>query len=168
MELERRALTDDCELRLEDDGRKLSGVALFFGRVAKDRPERFAPGSFNLEGADVILGMKQHPAAERPLARTGGGGLELTADHEALRFTASLIDTADSREAVALVRARVLRDMSIEFVPVKEHFEGGVRVITSAELRGLITLARGAYQSDVQARTRDAGDDSEPRYRVWL
>ena len=56
MEIERRALTDDCELRLEDGGRRLSGVALRFNVQAADRAERFAPGAFDLAGADVILG----------------------------------------------------------------------------------------------------------------
>ena len=88
VDIERRALIDDCELRLEDDGRKLSGVALRFNVRASDRPERFAPGAFDLEGADVILG-SGHPASERAIARTGGG-LELSADDHALRFRAVL------------------------------------------------------------------------------
>ena len=35
--IEQRALNEDCELRLEEGGRKLSGVALRFNVQAADR-----------------------------------------------------------------------------------------------------------------------------------
>ena len=164
-ELERRALTeDDCELRLEDDGRKLSGVALRFNVQAADRAERFAPGAFDLAGADVILG-SGHPASERAIARTGGG-LELSADDHALRFRAVLPDTRRAREAVELVKAGVNRNVSVEFKALRERQVSGVREIQKAVLVGMVVLPRGAYaDSSVQARNKQTG---WRRGRVWL
>ena len=164
-ELERRALTeDDCELRLEDDGRKLSGVALRFNVQAADRAERFAPGAFDLAGADVILG-SGHPASERAIARTGGG-LELSADDHALRFRAVLPDTRRAREAVELVKAGVNRNVSVEFKALRERQVSGVREIQKAVLVGMVVLPRGAYaDSSVQARNKQTGWRMG---RVWL
>ena len=163
VDIERRALIDDCELRLEDDGRKLSGVALRFNVRASDRPERFAPGAFDLEGADVILG-SGHPASERAIARTGGG-LELSADDHALRFRAVLPDTALAREAVELVKARIFRNVSVEFKAIRERMIVGVREIQKAILVGLVVLPRGSYStSEVDARTQIGWR----RGRVWL
>ena len=143
-EIEQRALNEDCELRLEDGGRKLSGVALRFNVQAADRAERFAPGAFDLAGADVILG-SAHPASERAIARTGGG-LELEADATALRFRAVLPDTALAREAVELVKARIFRNSSIEFLATRETDGcGRARDTESGPGPGLVVLPRGAY-----------------------
>ena len=164
MDIERRALTDDCELRLED-GRKLSGVALRFNVQASDRAERFAPGAFDLGGADVILGAG-HPASERAIARTGGGGLDLDADDDALRFRAQLPDTREAREAVALVKARIFRNVSVEFKATRERMIAGVREIQKAILVGVVVLPRGAYaDTSVDARSKQTGWRRE---RTWL
>lgn len=164
MDIERRALNEDCELRLEDGGRKLSGVALRFNVQAADRRERFTPGAFDLDGADVILG-SGHPASERAIARTGGG-LELEADATALRFRAVLPDTSLAREAVELVRAKVFRNVSVEFKATRERMVAGVREIQKAVLVGMVVLPRGAYaDTSVQARNKQTGWRRE---RVWL
>ena len=72
MKIERRF----TELRQE--GRRLSGVAIRYGSIAVFPwgRERFEAGSFgNVSQLDVIL--NSHHVRARPLARSGGGGLEL-------------------------------------------------------------------------------------------
>ena len=142
-----------CEVRRE--GRVLEGTALVYGDVARigSRTERFLPGAL---GADVgsldILMNVQHDRG-RVLARTGGGGLVLTDTPTALEVRAELPETRESSDTLALIEAGVLRGISLEFQPLAERTEGGVRVITRARLAGLAVVDKPAYRaSTVSAR----------------
>ena len=100
-----------------------------YGDVAAiaGRRERFTPGAFAPVG-DVILN-KQHERVS-PLARTEGGGLELIDTPEALKMRATLPETREATDALALLRKRGLSGLSVEFTAIEEHIEAGVRVIT--------------------------------------
>ena len=139
---------------LRQEGRTLSGVLLRYGDVAA-LPwgrERFEPGAFgDVTGADVILNTAHERA--RPLARTGGGGLELIDTREALNIRATLPITQDANDTIALILSGVLRGLSLEFSAVAERMEGETRIVERAELRGLAVVDRPAYpDSLVQAR----------------
>ena len=140
-----------CELRRE--GRVLEGTAISYGDVARvgARAERFLPGAFGADvgGLDVLLNV-QHDRA-RPLARTGGGGLVLTDTAAALEVRADLPETRESTDALALIDAKILRGISLEFVALQERMEGTTRVIISARLAGLAVVDRPAYKSSVVA-----------------
>ena len=166
--IERRTLdAEGCELRAEGGGRRMSGVALRFGVQAVDRRERFAPGAFDLSGADVVLGAAGHPATNRPLARTGGG-LELEADATALRFSAELPETRDADDALANVRSGIYRNVSIEFRALRARMVAGVREIQRAALVGVVVLPRGAY-ADTTVAVRGAADTpTRRRPGAWL
>ena len=131
-----------------DGERTLSGTAMRYGDVA-DLPwgeqERFTPGAFGDIGqADVILN-RQHDRG-RPLARTGGGGLELRDTASELRITATLPDTTEANEALTLVRSRILRGFSIEFsMDGYPRSEDGVTVVERATLRAVALVDRPAY-----------------------
>lgn len=145
-----------CELRAEDDGRTLTGVAVRYGSEAR-LPwgrERIRSGAFgDVRGADVILNFQHNP--DRPLARTGGGGLALEDDADALRVRAVLPQTRDADDALALVRGKVLRGLSLEFVVRTERIDADVRVIESASLRGIGLVDKPAYRdSAVAARAK--------------
>lgn len=143
-----------CELRADDAGRALRGVAIRYGDVATvfGQPERFEPGAFGDVGAADIRLTLHHDRA-RPIAGTLGGGLTLADSIEALRFEAQLPDCRDADDARALILAGVLAGASIEFWPVAEGIEQGVRVIRQAQLRGLSIVDRPAYaDSAVSAR----------------
>ena len=71
--------------------------------------ERIEAGAFNPLG-DVLLNRQHERSA--PLARTGGGGLELTDTAEGLRIAASLPATRDADDVLELVRRRILRGLS--------------------------------------------------------
>ena len=132
----------------------MSGVLLRYGDVAvlPSGRERFEPGAFgDVSRADVIL--NTHHERARPLARTGGGGLELIDTREALKICATLPRTQDGIDCVALIIGGVLRGLSLEFSSIAERLESGTRVIERAELRGLAVVDRPAYSdSTVQAR----------------
>ena len=151
------------ELRYDGD-RTISGTAIRYGDTAKlpwGDKERFAPGVFGeVEAADVLLNV-QHERA-RPIARTQGGGLTLVDTITELRVEAQLPDTTDGNDAISLVRNRVLRGLSVEFVPRTDRLVEGVTVIESAELRGVAIVDRPAYpKSTINARTA-GGKGMEP------
>ena len=148
-------MSKDIEFRFAPvvlEGNSLKGVVMRYGEVSEGapRPERFLPGAFIYD--DVILNV-QHDRA-RPIARTGGGGLILADTDEALTLAAELPETREAADALALVRSKVLRGLSVEFRAVREKIDpGGVRVIESAILSGVGLVDKPAYKaSHVEAR----------------
>ena len=135
--------------------------------------ERFQAGAFgDVTTFDVIANV-QHDRG-RPLARTGGGGLALVDGPDALRATLDLPDTRDGHDAATLLRRGVLRGYSLEFRVDAERFEGGVRIVERAALRGLALVDRPAYGESVAAiAERAAAAEGVPRNtlrrrRIWL
>lgn len=164
------------DLEYRTDAGEVSGVAVRYGDTARiPLPggvfnERITPGAFgDIGGADVILNV-QHDRA-KPLARTGGGGLELTDTREALNLRAMLPDTTDGRDARALLSRRVLRGLSVEMKVEADNIEKSTRTreITRAVLRGVGLVDRPAYGESgaILARfeTLPGGDDVEDRAR---
>ena len=148
MKLERRYadLTDI-------EGRTLTGLALPFeveARVGTMR-ERFARGSVQSTGEAVLN--RQHQRAV-PLAREPE---TLTFDirDDGLWIRATLPETREADDTLALVKARVLRGLSVEFVAKRERFDGGVRVIEAATVYGLAVVDSGAYQTGLSVREHD-------------
>lgn len=154
------------QVELRAEGRRLFGTAIRYGdesRMLFGR-ERFEPGAFgDLAGADVILNASHR--RDRPLARTGGGGLELADSPEALTFTAELPQTRDADDTLALVRGRVLRGASIEFLATRDRDESGVRVVEAATLTGIGIVDSPAYPDSAVA-ARHALDCAQPEIRI--
>ena len=132
--------------------------------------ERFELGAFgaDVSNRDVMLNA-QHDRG-RPLARTGGGGMILTDTAEGLRMRATLPDTAEANDTLALVRAGVLRGLSVEFQAVEERFEGRLRIVERARLGAIAIVDTAAYPTaDVEAREAAAiAAGRRDRRRVWL
>ena len=141
-----------CEVRRE--GRVLEGKAITYGDVARvgSRAERFVPGAFgDVSKLDVILNAQHDRSA--PLARTGGGGLELVDSAAALSVRATLPETRVADDILTLVESRVLRGFSIEFLAQRERQVGGTRELLAARLINIGVVDRPAYpQSTVAAR----------------
>ena len=156
-----------CEVRADEgDGRTLEGVAVRYGDLAMvaGRRERIRPGAFgDLAAADISLNV-QHDRG-RQIARTGGGGLVLDDGDRELRVSAELPNTTDARDVMQLVRAGILRGLSIEFRAISEQAMAGVRIIERAQLLGVAVVDTGAYPaSQVEARQHA----SAFRRRVWM
>ena len=153
------------ELR-QTAGRIVEGVAVRYSDVA-ELPwgkERFEPRAFgDLAGADVMLNV-QHDRG-RPIARTGGG-LTFDDNAERLALRAELPSTREADDTLALIRAQVLRGLSVEFLPVSERLEGGTRVIERAKLAAVAVVDVPAYsKSEVAARM--AARKPAPKRRRW-
>ena len=157
-------------IELRQDGRLLTGTAVRYGDVARLPwgDERFTAGAFAPLG-DVILNSMHD--RRTPLARTGGGGLELVDSDSELRIAAELPKTQAADDALELVRTRVMRGLSIEFEATTERLVNGVRVIDRAVLHGVGLVDTPAYEkSEVEARKAAlAVNRAAPvRRRVWL
>ena len=142
-----------CELRAA--GRILQGDAVVYGdrAVFPWGEEIIAPGAFAPLG-DVILN-RQHDR-KTPLARTGGGGLSLHDTATALAVRAELPDTPSANETLALVRGKILRGLSVEFLATAERQAGDMRIIEKAQLVGVGVVDDPQYpKSLVQARAKE-------------
>ena len=125
---------------------QLSGRAIRYGDVATlpFGKEVIDAGAFrDLANADVILN-RQHNRG-MPLARTGGGGLELLESPSELELRATLPDTPTGREALTLVRSGVLRGFSIEFRAIREYVRERILHVAQANLVGIALVDRPAY-----------------------
>ena len=136
----------------------VEGVVVDYGDAAKiPGPggmvmlERIKPGAFGSIG-DVVANL-QHDR-QKPLARTGGGGLELSDSAEALRANIDLPDTSDGRDARVLLARGVLRGLSVEMLVDAEEFKGPERIISRAQLKGLAVVDRPAYRMSTAALKR--------------
>ena len=145
------------ELRFDDD-RTVMGTAIRYGDVATfpyGPQERFEPGAFgDLRGADVMLTMMHDRS--KPVARSGGGGLELRDSSVELAVSARLADTREADDALALIRQKVLRGLSVEFVPKRTKMQGNTVVVERAELRAVSIVDKPQYK---QSKIR--GDDMD-------
>lgn len=147
-QVERRAF----ELRSE--GRQLSGTVMPYGRTGQigGFTEEFAPSA--LRFGDVILNV-QHDRG-RPLARTGET-LKLFDSAEAVTMQADLPAIREADDTLILVRAGVLRGLSVEFRALDERWDGNHRTVLSAELTGIAVVDRGAYaDAVVEARMKES------------
>ena len=147
--------------------KRIGGIAVRYGDTASiggQFYERIEPGAFGDIG-DVVMNV-QHDRG-RPIARTGGGGLELTDEPDILRCVATPVDTQEGRDALLMVEHRVLRGLSIEFRCKREDFVDDTRIVREAELVGLALVDRPAYgESVAQVAARMAKHAT--KRRRWL
>ena len=162
----------DLEFRA-DSPRELRGTAMVYGTEARlpFGRERFEPGAFgDVTGSDVILNVSHD--RDRPIARTGAGGLILEDSTAALTMRAALPETREADDALVNVRAGILRGLSIEFEALSDRLEGDLRIVERARLWGVAVVTRPAYgDAKVAARAWEPQrrDNGEGTYlRVWL
>ena len=65
---------------------------------------------------------------------------------------AVLPETREADDTLTLIKSKVLRGLSVEFVAKRERFTGGVRVIEAATVYGLAVVDTGAYQTGLSVR----------------
>ena len=155
------------ELRADVDRRLIEGVAVRYGDVARLPwgEESFIAGAFgDVSEIDILLNF-QHERA-RPLASTRGGGLTLTDTPDALLVAAELPRTRDADDALELVRAKIMRGLSIEYGPVRERQEGRRRIVETARLGGLGLVDRPAFPASTVAARAEIREGR--RRRLWL
>ena len=153
--IERRA-----GLNFRVQGRTVSGTALRYGDVADMGRfrEMFVSGAFRPIGS-VALNL-QHDES-RVLAKTGNG-LVLADGPRSLEVRAELSGKAEHE----LVRRGVLRGFSIEFRAKNQRYEGGTRIIESAELTGIALCDEPAYPESIAEARRARGTGKTARLKA--
>ena len=147
-----------AELRYDGD-RTVSGVVLNYSDMAqldsKGTKERFEPRAFgDLENEDIILNF-QHDRTV-PIARTGGGGLQIHDDGTQVTLSATLPNTRAADDALELIKNKVMRGFSIEFMPTKQRWDKRTRVVSKAQLKNIAIVDRPAYpQSIIDLRAQE-------------
>lgn len=145
------------EFRAGDGGSPgtLSGWLVKWGDVADigGFRERFAQGA--LRFADRVVANVGHDRG-RPVASTGGGGLELRTAPEGVKVEVVLPDTADGRDVATLARRGVLSGFSVEMGVRKDSWVGGLRTIRDAVAGGIGIVDTPAYPASEVAEIRAA------------
>ena len=170
MEPETRYLAGPLEIRAGADGKPavLTGVAMKYGdKATMGRfSEEFRAGSLTPEADGVLL--NAHHDRARPLARSPAT-LRLTDGPTELRIEADLPDTAEARDVAALVKAGVLKGLSIEFRADGEEWAGEHRIVTKATLGAIAVVDKGAYPAaGLEARHKAAVALRAPTWRPYL
>ena len=150
----RRSTTD---LR-HDGGRTVSGTVLKYGDTANiyGMQESIARGAFgDVSKGDIILNF-QHSRG-KPLARTGGGGLELEETGDGITMRAELPNTTHGNDALELVKKGVLRGLSVEMRIHKTTNERERYTINSATLSGIGLVDKPAYPQSTISRAHGMG-----------
>ena len=141
-------------------GRTLTGEAIRYGEAAQDRAEMFEPGSLQ-PLYPVVLNLQHDP--ERRIATTADGSLRLSDSPEALTLEA---DLREGSAELALVRRGALRGLSVEFYPIRERREAGLRVLTRAALPAVGLVDVGSYRTSVELRQAAETLNVESRARM--
>jgi len=147
---------------VEVEGRTLRGVGVRYGDVAR-MPfgrETFEAGAFgDVASLDVRLNVQHN--RDRLIARTPAT-LQLVDGPDALRIAAQLPETREADDALTLVRAGVLRGLSLEFRAGNAPVLDGVRTVRRAGLLGLGLVDTPAYPaSTVEARAYEIRQDGD-------
>lgn len=154
------------ELRFDGD-RTVAGTAMRYGDVAVfpwGDEEEFARGAFgDLRNADVIMDVMHDRLA--PVARTGGGGLDLRDSGSMLEVTAALPQTTAANDALTLVRSKVLRGLSVGFKPISVRRQGKRNIIERAELKRVAIVDDPAY-SDSKLNRSKSMDEAQVRAMI--
>ena len=145
-----------AELRTEG-ARSVSGTVIRFGNDAdiggafRERISRHA-----LRPDDTILNL-QHDR-RKPLARLGGS-LRFVQGNDALELRAEIVETATGDEALALIKAGIIRGISVEMQVRNDtwaHGEIPLRTVHDAIMSGVSLVDKPAYPKSSIQRCKDA------------
>ena len=114
--VEHRCLTEDAELRADMDKREVTGTLVRYGDEARlpGFRERIARGAFTLPSRASNVTLQHDRALPVGLAR-------YIDDEDAMRFRFAVAETPRGDQALADVRAGLLRGASVEMRPVKRR-----------------------------------------------
>ena len=155
------------EVRADSSGAVVEGVVMPYGSeadIAGVFRESVVAGAFGNLG-DVILN-RMHDRTD-PLARTDGGGLELTDSAGRLSMRA---DIPAYREDIRdLVKRRILRGLSVEMeVSAEDWPQQDRRIIRAAKLWGIGLVDRSAYGEATAAIAERARTTCRQKKTIFL
>ena len=132
---------------------EVAGYAAVFGSVAdgQNGPTVFERGAFarslREEGTRVLI-LWAHQQGE-----IIGKPSELREDDHGLFVRAKIANTSRGREAMALAKGGIVRDLSVGFSPRHSYMRDGVRHVTAADIFEISVVGVGA---DAQAKLTEA------------
>ena len=164
METETRFLAGDLEIREGDGLPEISGVVMRYGSVATigRMTERIMAGALHPDPSGLVLNF-QH-SRDKPLARAPDT-LTLIDGPIEMRVVA----TTAAKDALELVRSKVIRGLSLEMQVVRETWSGTERTIINARMTGVALVDNPAYEASVlEARWRAAQVVASPDWNPWM
>ena len=155
-----------CAIEYREDETRQSpgrivGTLIAYGERAKDRAEKFAPGSLHWPDTGIVLNEQHNRQA--PIMR-----FTPALDGKELRIDAALPDTQRGRDAATMIKQRHYdRAFSIEFRSELEGRSAGVREIRRAHLAAAALVDSPSYGTSVEVRGKGRG--LAPRVQtLWL
>ena len=136
---------------------RIQGTLLTYGELASDRPMIFAASSLSWAADGGVVLNLQHDRTKH-LARFAP-----TVDGDRLMVDVRLPDTTVGRDAVALVKAGVLRGLSAEIIPEAEDSVNGIRRVT----KGRIVAAALVDGPSFKSATVSVHASEGQRRRLW-
>ncbi len=168
--VERRAVIIDGGAP-QIEGRRVFGIVMPYDERTSIGSyfETFEPRAFGSIADEVTLNL--HHDRHRVIARNGAG-LTFEDGRKALRASIEVPETRDGDDALTLLRHRVLRGFSVEFVARQQTWRRSLRTIRQAVLVGVGLVANPAYHG----ATAEAREQAETymrehlstRRRLWL
>ena len=151
-------------LEVRDDGAAVEGAAMVYDSVANIAGcfrESVTAGAFKID--DVILNFQHR--RDMPIARTNGGGLELT--DGALRLALRATIPAYREDIRGMVKRQILRGFSVEMQVTAEDWPApDRRIIRAATLHGIGLVDRPAY-GDATAAIAKRARECRTERRYW-
>ena len=149
-----------------DDARqspgRIVGSLLVYGKRAKDRPEKFAPGALHWPSAGIVLNEQHNRQA--PILR-----FTPEVDGDEVRIDALLPDTQRGRDAAVMIRNGTMTGLSIEFRSESEGRAAGVREIRRAHLSAAALVDSPSYGTSVEVRRgKGLGGAAPKASTLWL
>lgn len=125
--------------------------------------EKFEPDSIEIDPNTRML----FNHSEDNLLGKMGANLEFKNDKEGLKYSVELPDTALAKDVKELVRKEVISGASLGFVPIKERYEGGMRIIEKAKMDEVSLVSNPAYDSSTaEVRSKSQNSDNYNKLRL--
>ena len=144
-----------CAIEYREDETRQSpgrivGTLIAYGERAKDRAEKFAPGSLHWPDTGIVLNEQHNRQA--PIMR-----FTPALDGKELRIDAALPDTQRGRDAATMIKNGTMTGLSIEFRSELEGRSAGVREIRRAHLAAAALVDSPSYGTSVEVRGKGRG-----------
>ena len=154
--MERRVFLDDCELRVEEGKRTVTGIAVRYG----DKGSIWGDHYEVVTGPEaIILGEGPENVTIQHNRDLPVGLVEWIEDKDALRFKTEIVKSARGDQALADIRGGLLRGASMEFQAKNETMNGKIRELSLIKVGRVSLVDKPSYPtSRIQVRCHACQD----------
>ena len=140
---------------------RLYGVLMHEGTKASDRAETFAPGSLSWPDGGVPLNVQHDRRSLVQRVTPERRGNQVIVDEP-------IIETQRGRDLATMIRSGAVQGLSVEFRSKRQRYDGGRRVVLSAELTAAGAVDSPSYKASV-VEVRNRGELRRGTGgRLWL